>query len=250
MLNGVCPPPSGPASPPVIHPQLAPLWEKLCEMIELLGGEPVIDPQLKPITSVNSWQTKEDCVPLQQILCMQGEEIILESWLNLQTNEVTERPDMSDVEFAGAGFTPIPKTLEAEVEHFALEGEFSGTIEEAAKAALAAASIAFLTDDGEQKFEVLPEHLCAYKVKAAPCDSTILKDPLDPETGVEVEAEGTFVNGIQIAGDADAPFADANLLAPVAQVADAYSAWCFQFKLEGTCDKAGVFTVANANTKG
>ena len=200
------------------------------------------DPLDKQITTETTWERVSDCAPLKQIICMQGKKINLECWIDLQSSQLIERPDMSDLEFAGAGFTPVPKTLEAEINSFALVGVFTGTIEDAAAAAIAAnGPVQFTAPDG-QVIDAVPANLCAYKVKAAPCGSVILSDPLDPDTGSEVKVEGTFVNGVQIASAADAPFATTDLTAPVAQVADAYSDWCFQFKLEGTCDKAGVFT--------
>lgn len=240
--------PVRPDFPPnvVNDPQLDSICDKIDLLCEKLTGEP-LTPMEKSSVVTSDWIRKSDCVPFQKITCLKGKEITFTCWLNLETNELTETIDMSDVEFANGGFTPEAKTLEVEIEHFALQGaEFSGTIEDLVTLALAESGIAFLTDNGEQKFPVTPGELCAYKVKAAPCDASVLTDPLDPASAVKVPNEGTFVNGVQVAGDADAPFAEANLAAPVAQVAEAYSAWCFQFKLEGTCDKEGVFTPNNA----
>ena len=202
----------------------------------------------KSFTTQKDYVHRETCEIHTLVRCYENGKIT-RTFMENPDGTITEEGDidMSDMDFATSEGNE-KKTLEAEIEFFALAGEFSGTIEDAVGAALAATPVNFTAPDGTE-IVATAEHLCAYKVNAAPCDTNVLTDPLDPASGVPVTADGTYVNGVQIRGDADSPFAEANATAPVAQVADAFSTWCFQFKLEGECDKAGNFTAAGAAVK-
>lgn len=80
--------------------------------------------------------------------------------------------------------------------------------------------------------------ICDYSVTALPCKAVCLKDPLDVESGFEVEADGSYLDGVQIRSDGDPAKGGVDLEAPFAQVENGVSVWCPTFRAE--FDKNGV----------
>ena len=80
--------------------------------------------------------------------------------------------------------------------------------------------------------------ICDYDVTALPCKAICLEDPLDPESGVEVAADGSYLDAVQIRSDGDPAKGGVDLDAPFSQIEGGVSVWCATFRAE--FDKNGV----------
>lgn len=144
---------------------------------------------------------------------------------------------MSDAEFAvPTGTTELCSEAQVDV---VLSGVFAGT----AADVLALATLPDFDFNGTVVAATVDD-IQSWSVKVLPCEAVWLTDPQDPTTANTVTADGTFVSGVQVRGDADAALGGASLTAEVAQIADGESRWCFTFKSCVKIDKAGTIAAS------
>lgn len=197
----------------------------------------------KDRTVYQDYLHKETCELHTLVTCINPDGSTTQILLN-PDGTTTKDPVMSDFEPAVASPNATEKvTLEAQVIDFALTGEFNGTIADAVAAVIAAEAPVFTLPDGTEQ-AATADDLCAFKVTAMPCDSCFLAVPGELASETVVTVDKTFINDNKVRSDGDSEFASVDQTSTVVQAPEARSIWCFEFKLEGEVDKAGVFTQA------
>ena len=147
-----------------------------------------------------------------------------------------EEIDMADFEPVVAS-DDLNTFVETQITSFKLRDAFDGDVAAVHAAALAAVAPAFTLPDGTE-VPATDAEICDFNYRALACRTLCLPDgETDPANAVPVEADGTFVNGVNVRAGGDPEKGGADLTAPVSQIADAVSVWCFNYRLE--LDKNG-----------